>query len=107
MIGAMARRWNLSLGPDPVIGLEYPLEEAAEAEGGFEEEAAYPAFGEEVDGGQEPKGRADLASGVWTELVSGVRTEFAGGTYRWGLAPVIGGGIDRWRGGPISGAWHR
>ena len=90
-----------------MIGLDYPLEEAAEAEGGFEEEAAYPAFGEEVDGGQEPKGRADLASGVWAELVSGVRTEFAGGTYRWGLAPVIGGGIDRWRGGPISGSWHR
>ena len=69
---------NLSLGPGPVIGLEYPLEEAAEAEGGFEEEAAYPAFGKVMDGGQEPKRRA--------ELTSGVRTELASGTYRWGLA---------------------
>ena len=40
---------HLSLGPGPVIGLEYPLEEAAEAEGGFEEEAAYPAFGKVMD----------------------------------------------------------
>ncbi len=32
------------MGPGPVIGLDEPLEEAAEAEGGFEEEAAYPAF---------------------------------------------------------------
>ena len=55
---------NLSLGPGPVIGLDYPLEEAAEAEGGFEEEAAYPAFGKVMDGGQEPKRRAELAGGV-------------------------------------------
>ena len=70
--------WHLSLGPGPVIGLGYPLEEAAEAEGGFEEEAAYPAFGKVMDRGQEPKRRAELASGVITEL--------GGGTYRWGLA---------------------
>ena len=68
---------NLSLGPGPVIGLEYPLEAAAGAEGGFEEEAAYPAFGKVMDGGQEPKRRAELAGGVRTELVSG--------TYHWGL----------------------
>ena len=55
---------NLSLGPGPVIGLDYPLEEAAEAEGGFEEEAAYPAFGKVMYGGQEPKRRAELAGGV-------------------------------------------
>ena len=72
---------NLSLGPGPVIALDYPLEEAAGTEGGFEEEAAYPAFGKEVDSSQEPKRRTELASGVITELVSG--------TYRWGLAPVI------------------
>ena len=60
-----------------MIGLDYPLEEAAEAEGGFEEEAAYPAFGKVMDGGQEPKRRAELADGV--------RTELGGGTYRWGL----------------------
>ena len=41
---------HLSLGPGTVIGLEYPLEEAAGAEGGFEEEAAYPAFGKVMDG---------------------------------------------------------
>ena len=58
---------NLSLGPGPVIGLDEPLEEAA-----------YPAFGKVMDGGQEPKRRA--------ELTSGVRTELASGTYRWGLA---------------------
>ena len=68
---------NLSLGPGPVIGLDYPLEEAAGAEGGFEEEAAYPAFGKEVDSSQEPKRRAELASGVITEL--------GGGTYHRGL----------------------
>ena len=68
---------NLSLGPGPVIGLDEPLEEAAEAEGGFEEEAAHPAFGKVMDCCQEPKRRAELASGVITELVSG--------TYRWGL----------------------
>ena len=60
-----------------MIGLGYPLEEAAGAEGGFEEEAAYPAFGKVMDGGQEPKRRAELAGGVITELASG--------TYRWGL----------------------
>ena len=58
--------------------MEYPLEEAAGAEGGFEEEAAYPAFGKVMDRSQEPKCRAELASGVITEL--------GGGTYRWGLA---------------------
>ena len=41
---------NLSLGPGPVIGLDEPLEEAAGAEGGFEEEASYPAFGKVMDG---------------------------------------------------------
>ena len=61
-----------------MIGLAYPLEEAAEAEGGFEEEAAYPAFGKVMDRSQEPKRRAELADGVRTELV--------GGTYQWGLA---------------------
>ena len=61
-----------------MIDLDYPLEEAAGTEGGFEEEAAYPAFGKVMDGGQEPKRRAELASGVITEL--------AGGTYHWGLA---------------------
>ena len=68
---------DLSLGPGPVIGLEYPLKAAAGAEGGCEEEAAYPAFGKVMDGGQEPKRRAELAGGVITEL--------GGGTYRWGL----------------------
>ena len=68
---------HLSLGPGPVIGLDEPLEEAAGAEGGFEEEAAYPAFGKVMDRSQEPKRRAELASGVITEL--------GGGTYRWGL----------------------
>ena len=66
------------MGPGTVIGLDYPLEEAAEAEGGFEEEAAYPAFGKVMDRSQEPKRRAELADGVRTELV--------GGTYHWGLA---------------------
>ena len=61
-----------------MIALEYPLEEAAEAEGGFEEKAAYPAFGKVMDRSQEPKRRAELAGGV--------RTELASGTYRWGLA---------------------
>jgi hypothetical protein len=61
-----------------VIGLNEPLEEAAEAEGGFEEEAAYPAFGKVMDRRQEPKRRAELAGGVKAKLVSG--------TYRWGLA---------------------
>ena len=61
-----------------MIGLEYPLEEAAEAEGGFEEEAAYPAFGKVMDRSQEPKCRAELAGGV--------RAELASGTYHWGLA---------------------
>ena len=65
-----------------MIGLDEPLEEAAEAEGGFEEEAARAGFEKEVDCGQKPKGRAELASGVWTELASG--------TYQWRLAPVIG-----------------
>ena len=65
------------MGPGPVIGLDEPLEEAAEAEGGFEEEAAYPAFGKEVDSSQEPKRRAELAGGV--------RTKLASGTYQWGL----------------------
>ena len=68
---------DLSLGPGPVIGLDEPLEEAAGAEGGFEEEAAYPAFGKVMDRSQEPKRRAELAGGVITEL--------AGGTYHWGL----------------------
>ena len=68
---------NLSLGPGPVIGLDYPLEEEAEAEGGFEEEAAYPAFGKVMDRSQEPKRRAELAGGI--------RTELASGTYHWGL----------------------
>ena len=40
---------NLSPGPGPVIGLDEPLEEAAGAEGGFEEEAAYPAFGKVME----------------------------------------------------------
>ena len=66
------------MGPGTVIGLDYPLEEAAGTEGGFEEEAAYPAFGKVMDRSQEPKRRAELADGVRTELVSG--------TYRWGLA---------------------
>ena len=66
------------MGPGPVIALDYPLEEAAGAEGGFEEEAAYPAFGKVMDCSQEPKRRAELAGGVITEL--------AGGTYHWGLA---------------------
>ncbi len=61
-----------------MIGLEYPLEEAAEAEGGFEEEAAYPAFGKVMDRSQEPKRRAEFAGGV--------RAELASGTYHWGLA---------------------
>ena len=61
-----------------MIGLDYPLEEEAGAEGGFEEEAAYPAFRKEMDCSQEPKRRAELAGGV--------RTELAGGTYHWGLA---------------------
>ena len=68
---------HLSLGPGPVIGLGNPLEEAEEAEGGFEEEAAYPAFGKVMDCSQEPKRRAELAGGV--------RTEPASGTYQWGL----------------------
>ena len=54
------------------------MEEAAGAEGGFEEEASYPAFGKVMDRSQEPKRRAELASGV--------RTELASGTYHWGLA---------------------
>ena len=66
------------MGPGTVIGLDYPLEEAAGTEGGFEEEAAYPAFGKVMDRSQEPKRRAELADGVRTELVSG--------TYRWGMA---------------------
>ena len=69
---------HLSLGPGPVIGLDEPLEEAAEAEGGFEEEAAYPAFGKVMDCSQEPKRRAELAGGIRTEPVSE--------TYHWGLA---------------------
>ena len=72
---------HLSLGPGSVIGLAYPLEEAAEAEGGFEEEAAYPAFGKVMDCSQEPKRRAELADGV--------RAELASETYHWGLAPAI------------------
>ncbi len=54
------------------------MEEAAEAEGGFEEEAAYPAFGKVMDRSQEPKRRAEFAGGV--------RAELASGTYHWGLA---------------------
>ena len=65
-----------------MIDLDYTLEEAAGAEGGFEEEAAYPAFGKVKDCCQESKRRAELAGGIRTEPVSG--------TYHWGLAPVIG-----------------
>ena len=46
------------------------MEEAAEAEGGVEEEAAYPAFGKVMDCSQEPKRRAELAGGVITGLAS-------------------------------------
>ena len=74
----MVTRRNLSVGPGTVIGLDYPLEEAAGTEGGFEEEAAYPAFGKVMDRSQEPKRRAELAGGIRTEPVSG--------TYHWGLA---------------------
>ena len=74
---------SLSVGPGTSDRLEGAEEakEMSDAESGFEEEAAYPAFGKEMNCGQEPKGRAELASGVWTVLASR--------TYRWGLAPVI------------------